>query len=229
MSVRHTRGETGPPTQSRARATYYSVISVELLLSASESAAAPASPIWLIPRLQREEEGQVCSWRDRVAGAKQGARNLPDLRQRRVALERLRERRDACVADLVVPQAAARGGGSGMLVAGQGRRHRAGRARLTTATSASRCSREPRIAPRRPRRRCCRGPGCSENRRVRDARGETGPPEQSKARATYLSDVSKPNASASLSLFLPLLSSRSTTALASIFAPPLTLLQTSAS
>jgi hypothetical protein len=44
-------------------------------------------------------------------------------------------------------------------------------------------------------------------RRVRDARGETGPPGQSKARATYFSSVSKLNAFASLSLFLPLLSS----------------------
>jgi hypothetical protein len=56
-----------------------------------------------------------------------------------------------------------------------------------------------------------------------------GPPAQSEARATYDSDVSKLNAFASFSLFLPLLSSSSTTALASIFAPPLTLLQTSAS
>ncbi len=45
--------ETGPPAQSRARATYYSVVSVALLLSASESAAAPASPIKLLPSLQR--------------------------------------------------------------------------------------------------------------------------------------------------------------------------------
>jgi hypothetical protein len=52
-----------------------------------------------------------------------------------------------------------------------------------------------------------------------DARGETGPPAQSRARATYESDVSKRNAFASLSLFLPRLSSSSTTA-----APPLTLL-----
>jgi hypothetical protein len=35
---------TGPPAQSRARATYASVVSVALLLSASESTAAPASP-----------------------------------------------------------------------------------------------------------------------------------------------------------------------------------------
>jgi hypothetical protein len=55
------------------------------------------------------------------------------------------------------------------------------------------------------------------------------PPAQSEARATYDSDVSKLNAFASLSLFLPLLSSLSTTLLASIFTPPLRLLQTSAS
>ncbi len=35
--------ETGPPTQIRARATYESDVSVALLLSASESAAAPAA------------------------------------------------------------------------------------------------------------------------------------------------------------------------------------------
>jgi hypothetical protein len=62
--------------------------------------------------------------------------------------------------------------------------------------------------------------------------GDTGPPAQIRARATYSSDVSKLSAFASLSLlvlmsrcvniniFLRLLSSRSTTALASIFAPP---------
>jgi hypothetical protein len=66
---------TGPPAQSRARATYSSVLSVALLLSASESAAAPASPIWLLIRLQRGEEGQGCSWRDRAAGTEQGARD----------------------------------------------------------------------------------------------------------------------------------------------------------
>ena len=56
----------------------------------------------------------------------------------------------------------------------------------------------------------------------------TGPPAQTRARATYESSVSKLNAFASLSLFLPLLSSSSTTSLASIFAPPLRLLQSSA-
>jgi hypothetical protein len=76
MRVRDARGETGPLAQSRARATYHSNVSVALLLSASESAAAPASPIWLFHRLQRGEEGQVCSWRDRAASTEQGARNL---------------------------------------------------------------------------------------------------------------------------------------------------------
>ena len=59
--VRNALGETGPPAQSRARATYLSYVSVALPLSASESAAAPAAPIWLPYRLQREEEGQGCS------------------------------------------------------------------------------------------------------------------------------------------------------------------------
>jgi hypothetical protein len=91
--------------------------------------------------------------------------------------------------------------------------------RLTTATSASRCSRAPLRAQRRPPRRAsdCTA-GCCEERRVRDARGETGPPSQSRARAAYWSVVSKLNAFASLSLFLPVFSSSSTTALASIFA-----------
>ena len=90
------------------RATYTRDVSVALLLSVSESAAAPASPIWLPIRLLRGEEGQGCSWRDRAANTKQGTRDLPQRRQRRVALERLRERRGARVADLVAPQAAAR-------------------------------------------------------------------------------------------------------------------------
>ena len=47
-------------------------VSVALLLSASESAAAPASPIWLFHSLQRGEEGQGCSWPDRAASTKQG-------------------------------------------------------------------------------------------------------------------------------------------------------------
>jgi hypothetical protein len=57
------------------------------------------------------------------------ARDLLERRQRRVALKRIRKRRGARVADLVHLQAAARrGGGSGMLVARQGRWLRAGRA-----------------------------------------------------------------------------------------------------
>jgi hypothetical protein len=71
---------------------------------------------------------------------REGARDLLERRQRRIALERLRERRGARVADLVVTNAAAKLGRSGLLVAKQGRRLRAGRARLTRATSASRCS-----------------------------------------------------------------------------------------
>jgi hypothetical protein len=55
------RGETGPPVQRRARATYLNDVSVALLLSTSVSAAAPASPIWLPYRLLRGEEGQGCS------------------------------------------------------------------------------------------------------------------------------------------------------------------------
>jgi hypothetical protein len=65
-------------------------VSVALILSASESAAAPAAPIRLFDRLQRGEEGQGCSWRDRAAGTKPGARDLLERRQRRIALERLR-------------------------------------------------------------------------------------------------------------------------------------------
>jgi hypothetical protein len=46
--VRDARGETGPPAQSRARDTYLSDVSVALLLSDTESAVAPASPIWFL-------------------------------------------------------------------------------------------------------------------------------------------------------------------------------------
>jgi hypothetical protein len=189
--VRDARGETEPPAHRRARATYSSDVSDALLLSASESAAAPAGPIRFSCRLQRGEVGQGCSWRDRAAGTEQGARDLlerlqrrvalerlrerdgahrPDLvfmqpaarrggsgmraakrvavtnqgaydlrerLERRVALERLQERRGVHFANLVGQQAAARRGESGMLVEGQGRRHRAGRARLIRAMSAS--------------------------------------------------------------------------------------------
>ncbi len=105
--VRDARGETGRPAQSRARATYVSNVSVALHLSASESASAPASPIWFLASLQRGDEGQGCSWRDRAVGTDQDARDLLERRQRRVALERLRERRGALVTDLVAIQAAA--------------------------------------------------------------------------------------------------------------------------
>jgi hypothetical protein len=96
-----------------ARTTYRIDVSVALLFSASESAAAPATPIWLFRRLQQGEEGQECSWRDGAAGTEQGARDLLERCQRRVVLERLRERRGARDADLVSVQAVARKGGSG--------------------------------------------------------------------------------------------------------------------
>jgi hypothetical protein len=66
--------EIGPPAQSRARATYWSDVSVALRLSDSESAAAPTSPIRLAPRLQRGEEGQGCSWRETGPPAQSRAR-----------------------------------------------------------------------------------------------------------------------------------------------------------
>ena len=53
-----------------------------------------------------------------------------------------------------------------------------------------------KLPPRRLRSLC--RPGCSEERRVRDTRGETGPPAKSRARATYESDVSKLNSFARL-------------------------------
>jgi hypothetical protein len=136
----------------------------------------------------------------------QGVLDLLEQRQRRVALERLRKRRGARLADLVVPQAAARREGLGMLVARQGRRNRAGRetytrdvsvALLFSASDSAAAPASPIGLPTRLQRK----------RRVRDARGETWPPSQSRARATYLSDVSKLNPFARLSLFLLLLSS----------------------
>jgi hypothetical protein len=53
--------------QSRARATYLSDVRVALTLSASDSAAAPVSPIEMSFRLLRGEEGQKCSWSHRAA------------------------------------------------------------------------------------------------------------------------------------------------------------------
>ena len=91
-------------------------VSVALLLSASES-ATPATRILLPCRLQRGEEGQGYSWRDRAAGTEQGACDLLERRQRHIALECLRERHGARVADLIVHHAAARSGGLGMLMA----------------------------------------------------------------------------------------------------------------
>jgi hypothetical protein len=77
-----------------------------------------------------------------------------------------------------------------MLVARQDRRNRLRRARLTRAMSASRCSRAPLRATQRQPCRSCSSEGCSEERRVRDARGETGPPATSMAHATYSRYVS---------------------------------------
>ncbi len=103
--------------------TYTSLVSVALLLSASESAAAPASPIWLSHRLQGSEERRVRDARgETLIGTAQHSTaqhstaqcragrarlDLLELRQRRIAPERLRERRGARIADSVVPQAAA--------------------------------------------------------------------------------------------------------------------------
>jgi hypothetical protein len=64
-------------------------VSVAFLLSASESAAASAAPIWLPPRLQRGKEGQGCSWRDRAAGTEQGARDLLEQRQQAQSIRKL--------------------------------------------------------------------------------------------------------------------------------------------
>ncbi len=87
--VRDARGETGPPAQSRARATYVSDVSVALLLSASESAAAPAGPIRPFSRLQRGEEGQGYWWRDRTTGTEEGARDLLERRQQSQCIRKL--------------------------------------------------------------------------------------------------------------------------------------------
>jgi hypothetical protein len=67
----------------------------------------------LSSRLQRGTEGQECSWRVRAASAEQDARNLLQRRQRRVALERLRDRCGAGLADIVAHQAAAKVEGQG--------------------------------------------------------------------------------------------------------------------
>jgi hypothetical protein len=59
--------------QSRARATYVSDVSVALILSASDSVAAPASPIRLLNRLQR---GGVRDARGETRRHKAGHRRL---------------------------------------------------------------------------------------------------------------------------------------------------------
>ncbi len=87
--VREARGKTGPQAKSRARATYRSDVSVALLLSASESAAAPPSPIWFQDTLQQGEEGQGRSRRDRAACTKLGVRNLLERRHRAQRIRKL--------------------------------------------------------------------------------------------------------------------------------------------
>ena len=116
------------------RATYMSDVSVALLLSASESAAPPASPISLYLRLQRERRVRDASG-DTGPPAQSRARDLLQRRQRLVALERLRERRAARLADLVVLKAAAREEGQGCVVATQGRRQEAGRETYSSVVS----------------------------------------------------------------------------------------------
>ncbi len=81
--------ETGQPAQNRARATYSSDVSVALLLSNSDSAAAPASSIRSPASLQRGGKGQACSWRNRAAGAELGARNLQQRRQQALCIRKL--------------------------------------------------------------------------------------------------------------------------------------------
>ncbi len=76
----------GSPAQSRGRTTHSRYFRIAMLLSASESTAAPAAPISLSYRLQRGEEGQGCSWRVRAAGTEHGVRDLPERRQRRVVI-----------------------------------------------------------------------------------------------------------------------------------------------
>ncbi len=63
-------------------------------------------------------------------GKEHGARDLLELSERRVALERVRERLCARIADLVFLQAAAR---RKRVSGARGDRHRARRARLTRA------------------------------------------------------------------------------------------------
>jgi hypothetical protein len=56
--------------------TYSSHVSVALILSASESAAAPASPKWLPSRLLRGEEGQGCSTGPRAQSRKRATYSI---------------------------------------------------------------------------------------------------------------------------------------------------------
>ncbi len=111
--------------QSMARAAYSSEVSVVLLLSASAIDLAPASPIWFPLSLQRGGRGSVVLV---AVGTKHGACDLLERSERRVALERVRDRLGARIADLVAAQAGAR---RKRVSGARGDRHRARRARLT--------------------------------------------------------------------------------------------------
>jgi hypothetical protein len=102
---------TGPPAGAGQGAhvlTYCSVVSVALLLSDSESATAPASPIRLFHRLHGVEVRDATP----MSGERATLLFLLERRERRVDLERLRERHGARLADPVSAQTVARRGGS---------------------------------------------------------------------------------------------------------------------
>jgi hypothetical protein len=90
-----------------ARVTDESDVSVVLLLSVSESAAAPSLEMPLLFRLQRGNGGSGMLLDSRPEAQSCG-RDLPERHQSLVALERLRERRGALVLDPVAVQAGAR-------------------------------------------------------------------------------------------------------------------------
>ncbi len=183
------RGETGRQAQSRARATYLSDFSVALLLSASENAAAPAGPIWLSCRLQRKR---------RVRDAR-GETGPPGQSKARATYES-----DFSVALLLSASESAAAPAPPMLSRSRLQRKwrvrdargetgppAQSRARATYSSNVSvellLSASESAAAPALPIRLLC---SLQRKRRVRDARGETGPLAQRRARATYLSDVS---------------------------------------
>jgi hypothetical protein len=77
---------------SIAEATHEAILRTSLLTRRRSATRFVMSSLetLLYFRLQRGVEGQGCSWRDRAASTEQGARNILQPRQRRVALERLR-------------------------------------------------------------------------------------------------------------------------------------------